>query len=142
MFGYNVAEYSLNFYFASDLLHRLYHIPSFGEGWVEHYAETYEETLELARSNASYAVHDSDSLQYFALEVYAYEVAIPGVGCPGPGGDGHSGASATSSAHATSTHDSSMTTSAEATGYATAAVASPPTPQAASQTSGAPQVRV
>ena len=28
--------------------------------------------------------HDSDALQYFALEAWAYDIAVPGVGCPGP----------------------------------------------------------
>ncbi|KAI9780208.1 MAG: hypothetical protein M1816_003132, partial [Peltula sp. TS41687] len=85
--GYNVADWETNTYFASDLLHRLYHMPAIGEGHVEHFSETYAEALELARSNASYATHNSDSLQYFALEVYAYDVAVPGIGCAGPTAD-------------------------------------------------------
>ncbi|KAI9883269.1 MAG: hypothetical protein M1823_004967 [Watsoniomyces obsoletus] len=105
-FGYNVAEWELNTYFASDLLHRVYHLPVVGEGWAEHFAETYEEILELARTNSSFAVHDSDALNYFATEVYAYEVAVPGVGCLGPSPHSNS----------TATHSSTMpvTTSAAA----------------------------
>ena len=83
--GYNVAESESNTFWASDLIHRLYHMPAFGEGHVEHYAEEgYEGVLELAATNATLATHDSDAIQYFALDVYAYDVAVPGVGCSGP----------------------------------------------------------
>ena len=85
-FGYNVAEGATNTYFASDLLHRLYHMPAIGEALVEHYSEgeEYADILELARNNATIAVRDSDALQYFALDVYAYDIAAPGIGCSGP----------------------------------------------------------
>ncbi|KAF2114281.1 putative peptidase family-domain-containing protein [Lophiotrema nucula] len=83
-FGYEVANGATNFYFASDLLHRLYHVPKVGGyGIVEHYAGEYDECLDLAKTNPEEAVRNSDSLQYFALEVYAYDIAIPGEGCPG-----------------------------------------------------------
>ncbi len=109
MFGYNVAEYPTNTFFASDLMHRMYHMPTFGEAWVEHYAETYEEVLELARTNSSYAVHDSESLQLFALEVYAHDIAIPGVGCPGPHAHGQSSASHAGPTHAATSDGQSST---------------------------------
>ena len=84
MFGYNVANSATNFYWASDLLHRLLHIPKVGEGVVEHYSVgKYPGVLELAKTNSSYSVKDSDTLQYFALEVYAHDVAVPGIGCAG-----------------------------------------------------------
>ncbi|KAG7004515.1 aromatic hydroxylase fmpF [Physcia stellaris] len=82
-FGYTVAVSETNTYFGSDLIHRLFHMPAFGEDHVEHFAEGYAGALELARTNATFATHDSDILQYFALEVYAYDITIPGVGCPG-----------------------------------------------------------
>ncbi|KAL8859270.1 MAG: hypothetical protein Q9178_004208 [Gyalolechia marmorata] len=81
--GYTVAGNESNTYFGSDLLHRLYHIYAFGDNHVEHFAEDYAGALELAETNSSYATHDSDTLQYFALDVYAYDIAVPGVGCPG-----------------------------------------------------------
>ncbi|KAL8959505.1 MAG: hypothetical protein Q9183_005622, partial [Haloplaca sp. 2 TL-2023] len=81
--GYTVAESETNTYFGSDLLHRLYHVYAFGENHVEHFTEDYAGALEQAQTNSSYATHDSDVLQYFALEVYAYDIAVPGVGCPG-----------------------------------------------------------
>lgn len=85
MFGYNVANGATNFYWGSDLLHRLLHVPKVGEGVVEHYGHEgkYPGVLALAKENATYAVRNSDTLQYFALEVYAHDVVIPGVGCAG-----------------------------------------------------------
>ncbi|KPI39708.1 Major allergen Asp f 2 [Cyphellophora attinorum] len=81
--GYNVANSPTNTFWASDLLHRLYHIPSIGNGYIEHFLETYQEILDNAGQPGSNATHDSDVLQYFALEAYAYDVAVPGEGCSG-----------------------------------------------------------
>jgi hypothetical protein len=87
MFGYNVANSATNYYWASDLVHRLLHIPQIGEGTVEHYNDEEEEkypgVIALAENNSSYAVRNSDSLQYFALEAYAHDIAVPGIGCAG-----------------------------------------------------------
>lgn len=82
-FGYTVAGSESNTYWASDLIHRLYHLPAYSEGHIEHFTEDYAGALEQSKTNATYATHDSDVLQYFALEVYAYDIAVPGVGCPG-----------------------------------------------------------
>lgn len=82
-FGYDVANGATNFYWASDLLHRLLHVPKVGEGVVEHYAGEYDECIELAQTHPEEAVRNSDTLQYFALEVYAYDIALPGTGCAG-----------------------------------------------------------
>jgi len=82
-FGWDVANGATNFYWASDLLHRLLHIPKVGEGVVEHYAGEYDEVLELAKTHSHEAVRNSDTLQYFALEAYAFDVALPGEGCAG-----------------------------------------------------------
>ncbi len=81
--GYTVSGSETNTFWAGDLLHRLYHLPAFGQGLIEHYADGYDGVLELAEGNRTEAVHDSETLQYFALEVYAYDVAVPGVGCVG-----------------------------------------------------------
>ncbi|KAK1585592.1 putative peptidase family-domain-containing protein [Colletotrichum navitas] len=81
--GYTVAGAKLNTYWATDLLHRVLHVPLISEGVVEHYAEDYAEALALAKNNATYAVVDSDALQYFAIDVWAYDIAAPGVGCSG-----------------------------------------------------------
>nr|AAQ87928.1 Asp f 2-like protein [Curvularia lunata] len=39
MHGYNVANGPTNYYWASDLIHRLLHLPPVGEGAVEHYTQ-------------------------------------------------------------------------------------------------------
>ncbi|KAJ9311463.1 hypothetical protein DTO271D3_8263 [Paecilomyces variotii] len=82
--GYNVADSKTNTFWAGDLLHRLYHMPAVGQALVEHFSSDYDEALELAVNNGSLSTHNSDTLQYFALESYAYDIAVPGVGCPGP----------------------------------------------------------
>jgi hypothetical protein len=46
--GYTVAGSDTNTFFASDLIHRLYHILSFGEGHVEHFMDDYAGVLEQA----------------------------------------------------------------------------------------------
>jgi hypothetical protein len=87
MFGYNIAHSATNYYWASDLVHRLLHIPQIGEGTVEHYndeeKEKYPGVMALAKDNSTYAVRNSDTLQYFALETYAHDIAVPGIGCAG-----------------------------------------------------------
>lgn len=104
--GYTVAGSPLNTYFGVDLLHRLYHLPAIGEGHVEHFAETYEDVLELAAHNSTFAVRDSDALQYFAADVYGYDIAVPGVGCAGgPSTPTPSPPSTTSQAPATTAAD-------------------------------------
>ncbi|KAI0476855.1 putative peptidase family-domain-containing protein [Xylaria cf. heliscus] len=82
-YGYSVASGALNFYFGSDLVHRLYHLPKIGEGIVEHYADTYSECIELALNNPGLAARNSHTLQYFALDVYAFDIAVPEEGCTG-----------------------------------------------------------
>ncbi|EEP77653.1 antigen 1 [Uncinocarpus reesii 1704] len=81
--GYTVSGSPLKTYFGTDLLHRLYHMPAIGEGHVEHFSNTYEDVLQLGAHNSSFAVRDSDTLQYFAADVYGFDIAIPGVGCAG-----------------------------------------------------------
>jgi len=41
------------------------------------------DVLNMAQTNNTYSVHDSDALQYFALKVYAHEIAVPGGGYAG-----------------------------------------------------------
>jgi hypothetical protein len=128
MFGYNVANSATNFYWASDLLHRLLHIPSVGEGVVEHYSVgKYPAVIELAKENSTYSVRDSDTLQYFALEVYAHDVALPGVGCAGKYTATTStpaAAAATSSIRAVSSSAAPVMASATSTRSAAAAASS------------------
>lgn len=86
--GYTVANSKNSLFWATDLLHRLWHTPM-GQGVVEHYADTYQECLELAISNPSEAVRNSATLRYYALDVYAYDISSPGVGCTGKIEDTH-----------------------------------------------------
>src|SRR5690242_2245937 len=137
MFGYDIANGATNFYWASDLLHRLLHVPKVGEGIVEHYggADEYPGVLALAESNPSEAVRNSDTLQYFALEVYAHDIAVPGVGCPGHYREISSSATtaATTSSAAAAASTSAVVTSAVTSAAASSAASS----AAASATSAA-----
>lgn len=125
MHGYNVANGPTNFYWASDLIHRLLHLPNVGEGVVEHYTneeeEKYPSVVNLATNNATFSARDSDTIQYFALEAYAYDIAVPGVGCPGRYAAAKESSSAASSA--TLSAAPSATASASATSAAASASA-------------------
>ncbi|CAI4219749.1 unnamed protein product [Parascedosporium putredinis] len=80
---YTVVGSPLNTFWATDLLHRLLHVPQISEGAVEHFAEDYAEVLELAKTDPAKSALDSDAIQYFAIDVYAYDIAAPGQGCTG-----------------------------------------------------------
>lgn len=106
--GYTVAgKTGLKAYWATDLMHRVLHVPTISENVVDHFAEDYETVLELAAQNTTQSGIDSDTLQFFAIEVYAFDIAAPGVGCTGelvdeaasqPSGTASSAPSATSEA--------------------------------------------
>lgn len=81
--GYTVTESKLNTYWATDLMHRLLHVPTISEGLVDHYAHGYSGILELAKTEPEKSGIDSDTLQYFSIDVWAYDIAAPGVGCTG-----------------------------------------------------------
>lgn len=81
--GYTVVDSPLNTYWATDLLHRVFHVPRISEGAVDHFAEDYEDVLALAKEDPAKSSIDSDTLQYFAIDVYAYDIAAPGIGCTG-----------------------------------------------------------
>ncbi|KAF2753424.1 zincin [Pseudovirgaria hyperparasitica] len=81
--GYTVANSPANAFFATDLLHRVLHVPRISEGLVGHFAEDYPEMLALARERPEEAVLNSDSLQLFAVDVYGFDISVPGVGCHG-----------------------------------------------------------
>lgn len=81
--GYTVSGSKNTVYWAGDLLHRIWHTDKSGQGVVGHYADTYDECLELGEHNSTFAVRNSASLRYYALDVYAYDIAVPGEGCTG-----------------------------------------------------------
>lgn len=121
-YGYTVAGGALASFFASDLIHRLYHTDKIGEGTVFHYADTYDECLALAVEAPEEAVRNAHTLQYFALDVYAFDIANPGQGCTGEPvpedeeetADASTTSSAVSAASTASEASSSTTSSAEA----------------------------
>lgn len=88
--GYTVSGSETNTFWASDLLHRLYHIPAFGQDWIDHFADGYKEVVDLAAKTPIRSTRDSETLQYFALEVYAFDISVPGIGCPGTQNHRHS----------------------------------------------------
>lgn len=81
--GYTVASSPLNTFWATDLLHRVLHLPAISEGIVDHYAEDYADAIRQAQEEPEKSGIDSDVLQYFAIDVWAYDIAAPGVGCTG-----------------------------------------------------------
>ena len=81
--GYTISNSETNIFWAADLMHRLFHMPPIGQNWVDHFADGYDEVVELAAGNKSVSTRDSETLQYFALEAYAFDIVVPGVGCPG-----------------------------------------------------------
>jgi len=83
MHGYNVVNSPYTTFWASDLHHRLFHTIKVGEGLVEHYADGYGPSLELAKETPEESVRNSHSLALFALDVYAFDVAAPNQGCTG-----------------------------------------------------------
>lgn len=121
-YGYTVAGGALASFFASDLIHRLFHTDKIGEGTVFHYADTYDECLGLAVEAPEEAVRNAHTLQYFALDVYAYDIANPGQGCTGEPvveeeeetADASSSVTSSAVASSTSSESSSSTSSADA----------------------------
>lgn len=64
-------------------MHRILHVPTVSEEAVDHFASAYTEVTALAKEDPSKSVVDSNTLQFFAIDVYAYDIAAPGVGCTG-----------------------------------------------------------
>lgn len=121
--GYTVAGSKNTVYWAGDLLHRIWHTDTIGQGVVGHYADTYEECLELAKTNASEAVRNSATLRYYALDVYAYDIAVPGLGCSGkvPSSSSEADPHATTSAAETKSSETAAETNSSETAAATSA---------------------
>ncbi|KAM0697546.1 hypothetical protein Q7P36_002400 [Cladosporium allicinum] len=134
-YGYTVAGGELASFFASDLIHRLFHADKIGEGTVFHYADTYQECLDLARESPDEAVRNAHSLQYFALDVYAYDIAAPGQGCTGePVEEEKTETAAASSSASVSATSSATTASSTATAEAASTTEATTTTDAAEST--------
>lgn len=81
--GYTVAGSKTAETWAGDILHRIMHTTKGGEDVTGHYADTYQDCVELGKKDPAKAVRNSASLRYFALHAWAYDIAVPGVGCLG-----------------------------------------------------------
>jgi hypothetical protein len=57
--GYTVVNSSPSYYFSTDLMHRLFHVPSIGLGKISHYADDHADCLKLARDNATFAPYNT-----------------------------------------------------------------------------------
>ncbi|CAG9975690.1 unnamed protein product [Clonostachys byssicola] len=107
--GYTVAGSKLNTFWATDLLHRVFHVPAISEGIVDHYIEGYNDALQQAKEKPELSQHDSNVLQYFAVDAWAYDIAAPGVGCTGKAAESsssHSSPTSTQSSAPSATSDS------------------------------------
>jgi len=134
-YGYTVAGGKLASFFASDLIHRLFHTDKIGEKTVFHYADSYQECEELAKSEPELAVRNAHTLQYFALDVYAYDISVPGQGCTGkPVEEEETEAAAASSSSASSSATSSAASSSTSSAEAAAVTAPTSTTDAAEST--------
>ncbi|GAB7338436.1 hypothetical protein MBLNU457_4724t1 [Dothideomycetes sp. NU457] len=118
--GYTVVNSPASQIFATDLLHRVFHLPRISEGIVGHYADTYPEMMELAMTSPGEAVSNSDTLQHFAIDVYAYDIANPNQGCTG-----QYTAASSASMSAASTSSTSVVASASAASTQSASASAP-----------------
>ncbi|CAO1620685.1 unnamed protein product [Parajaminaea phylloscopi] len=91
--GFTLAKDELNIYWATDLLHRSLHLPQITDGLVEHLAEGFSESLELAHQDVTKSVLNTDSIQMFAFEAWSRANVDP-ASCRGTleeGGHDHDG---------------------------------------------------
>jgi hypothetical protein len=103
--GYTVSGSTTASSWAGDLMHRLFHTQGMGELVAGHYADSFEDCLELAKTNHSLAVRNSATLRYFAIDAYTYDISVPGIGCLG---DYKAASKASSDAHAPALETSSV----------------------------------
>jgi hypothetical protein len=64
-----------------DLFHRFLHLESINKGFVSEYTETFEEIVDYAKENNTYAVINTDNILYYLAE--AYSVSLASKGCLG-----------------------------------------------------------
>ena len=134
-YGYTVAGGKLASFFASDLIHRLFHTDKIGEKTVFHYADSFDECTALAVSDPDLAVRNAHTLQYFALDVYAYDISVPGQGCTGePVEEEKTETAAASSSASVSATSSATTASSTATAEAASTTEATTTTDAAEST--------
>ncbi|GAA5913464.1 hypothetical protein JCM6882_001967 [Rhodosporidiobolus microsporus] len=122
--GAEIGNGSLSQWLATDLMHRLTHVPAVTYDHVHHAANTYPAILALAASNSTDAGSNQNTFQAYAIDMYARDVAYPPNGCVGAhaheetaAGDSHGAAtssSASSTATATSAAAAATTSAASA----------------------------
>ncbi|EST05377.1 Metallopeptidase, catalytic domain protein [Kalmanozyma brasiliensis GHG001] len=121
--GFQLAQDNPSVYFGADLMHRAMHVPEFMHEKIHHYSDSYEDVLELAKTNSSAAVSNQHSLQYFALDVYSRKLTK--WGCVGEVDEvdhsGHAHASTSSSSSSSATASAASSTSASAAQQSAAA---------------------
>lgn len=77
----NITDINPKQFAGIDLIHRFFHVELINKGFLGEYAEDYEEVLDYAQNNATYAVLNTDNIIYYVSETYALN-AVPG-GCLG-----------------------------------------------------------
>ncbi|KAJ9479590.1 Protein ZPS1 [Pseudozyma hubeiensis] len=122
--GFQLSVDNPSTYFGADLMHRAFHVPEFSHEKIHHYADSYADVLELAKSeggNGTKAVENQHSLQYFSLDIYSRKLTRWGcVGEVEEDHDDHDHDATTSSAAAATTQTQTAQASAS-TASATAA---------------------
>ncbi|WWC59804.1 uncharacterized protein I303_102366 [Kwoniella dejecticola CBS 10117] len=68
----------------SWFLHRLLHLPQTTGGGLSDVVDSAHDAVDLAQGvNATQAIKNIHSIQYYALDVYASDILLPGEGCLG-----------------------------------------------------------
>ncbi|WWC86571.1 uncharacterized protein L201_001448 [Kwoniella dendrophila CBS 6074] len=68
----------------SWFLHRLLHLPVTSGGGLSDVVDSAHDAVELAKGvNASQAIKNIHTIQYYALDTYASDILLPGQGCLG-----------------------------------------------------------
>ncbi|SPO24342.1 related to ph-regulated antigen pra1 precursor [Ustilago trichophora] len=118
-FGYQLGTDNPSQYFGADLMHRAFHVPEFVHEQIHHYADSYPDCLELAKTNSSAAVSNQHSLQYFALDIYSRKTVKWGcvgeVKAPTPKTSSAASAASSTAAAPASTSSSASATAAQVT---------------------------
>lgn len=61
-----------------DLFHRFLHIESINKGFAGEYVEDFDEVIDYAENNSTYAVLNTDNLLYYVAEAYSRELVTGG----------------------------------------------------------------
>ncbi|KAK4057023.1 Prenylated Rab acceptor protein 1 [Microbotryomycetes sp. JL221] len=129
--GHEIGNGIASQWLATDLMHRMTHIPSIHYDHVHHFADSYPDVLALAASNSTDTVYNQNSFQFYAIDAYARDVAYPPNGCVAKNAtesttdSGHSHGSSSHSASSTILPSSTVNTIESQVASKTAAASSP-----------------